>query len=65
MRARIARHCRPPCTPSQTPSEAAEILEASLCFWLLERVKIPLCKALSEREGSLKMFRKRRTARII
>lgn len=50
---------------SQTPSEATEILEASLCFWLLERVKIPPRKTLSECEGSLKMFRKRRTARII
>lgn len=64
MRTRIARHCRPPCIPSQTPSEATEILDAPLCFWLLKRVKIPACKTLSEREGSLKMFRKRRTARI-
>lgn len=54
----------PPYIPSQTPSEATEILDAPLCFWLLERVKIPTCKTLSEREGSLKMFRKRRTARI-
>lgn len=49
----------------ETPSEATEILEASLCFWLLERVKIPPRKTLSECEGSLKMYRKRRTARII
>lgn len=47
------------------PSEATEILEASLCFWLLERVKIPPRKTLSECKGSLKMFRKRRAARII
>jgi len=53
------------CIPSQTAPEATEILEAPLCFWLLERVKIPPCKTLSEREGSLKMFRKRCTARII
>lgn len=65
MRARIARHCRPPCVPSQTSSEAPEILDAPLCFWLLERVKIPACKMLSECEGSLKMFRKRHIARII
>lgn len=59
MRARIARHCRPPRSfliPSllrgipfaDASSEATEILEAPLCFWLLERVKIPACKTLSE-----------------
>jgi len=41
--------CR--CIPSQTALEATEILEAPLCFWLLERVKIPSCKTLSERKG--------------
>lgn len=29
-------------------SKATEILEAPLCFWLLERVKIPAYKTLSE-----------------
>lgn len=59
MRARIARHCRPPHSSLSPPlrpyipfvdasSEATEILEAPLCFWLLERVKIPACKTLSE-----------------
>lgn len=60
--------CIPPPPPPPTapyPSEATEILETPLCFWLLERAKIPARKLHSGHGGSLKMFRKRRTARII
>lgn len=45
--------------------EATEILEIPLCFWLLERVKIPARKLHLGHGGSLKMFRKRRARRII
>lgn len=59
MRARIARHCHPPRSsliPSLLPwptlrrrvFRSHRNLGGPLCFWLLERVKIPACKTLSE-----------------
>lgn len=77
MRARIARHCRPPRSSLIPPllpgipfvdasSEATEILEALFVssfssVWKFQHAR----RYQSRAKGSLKMFRKRCTARII